>query len=279
MDLINFVQAGGFPVKAERLQEMQTAYSVFNDLGNLAGNLSIISGCIVSGTSVSDGSVFIDGEVLKFKGGFISSNVIIIEDVSSKEFENGEIKAVHYERYATFGTSDISWLWEDFKRIDPIVQLMARVETLEKMAAPIATGDGVILWMKPANLIPPGWVEHTDMRGYSARGLDETQTEFNVVGKTGGSKNKTLSISEMPPHYHHKPGSPFKSFAAGSADYGNSSSQGTSSDSGSNTELAIGNLGSSYNTGGNALEQTVGGGQAFSILDPYRIVIYIKYVG
>ena len=30
MNLTNFVQTGGFPVKAERLQELQTAYSILN---------------------------------------------------------------------------------------------------------------------------------------------------------------------------------------------------------------------------------------------------------
>ena len=116
MDLINWVQTGGLPVKGERLQEMQTAYSTFNELGYLAGNFTIISGCLVSGTNVGDGYVFINGEVLKFKGGFISESVIIIQNESAKEFENGEVKAMHFERYATFGTAENSWLWSEFKR-------------------------------------------------------------------------------------------------------------------------------------------------------------------
>ena len=36
MNKTNFNQTGGFPLKTERLQEMETAYSVFNSLGALA---------------------------------------------------------------------------------------------------------------------------------------------------------------------------------------------------------------------------------------------------
>jgi len=94
MNTTNFVQTGGFPVKAERLQEMQTAYSIFNQLGNLAGNLTILSGCVVTGVTVSSGYVVINSEVLPFQGGNLADDVIIIQTESSKEFKNGEVKAV-----------------------------------------------------------------------------------------------------------------------------------------------------------------------------------------
>lgn len=139
MNLTNFVQTGGFPLKAERLQELQTAYSVFNQLGFLAGDLTIISGCTITGTNVSDGFVFINGEVLSFKGAFLSNDVIIVENEASKEFENGEIKTVHFERYATFGTAETSWLWTDFKRPIQTKELTGIFQTINNSLSAITT--------------------------------------------------------------------------------------------------------------------------------------------
>lgn len=118
MNKSNFTQTGGYPLKSERLQEMETAYSVFNSLGALAGNLTIISGCNLTGSTVSDGYVFIDGELLAFKSANVNVNstVIIIEEPVNRGFKNGVVKQVHTIRYATFGTADTSWLWTDFKR-------------------------------------------------------------------------------------------------------------------------------------------------------------------
>jgi len=264
MDLINFVQTGGFPVKAERLQEMQTAYSIFNQLGSLAGNLTIISGCTVTGTSVSDGCVFINGEVLKFKGAFLSADVIIIENQSAKEFENGQVKTVHFERYATFGTAAASWPWAGFKRIDPIVQLMQRLNTLEKKTAVFQSGGGMVLWNKPAAEIPPGWQEVVNWRGRIPVGFDSTQTEFNLMGKTGGAKSKSLIGAENGPHVHVY-GDIYHSEYGGSVPVGGRGSDATD-----------------WDNGGYEIQRTTqssGSGQPFSIMNPYRVVMFIEYIG
>lgn len=118
MNKSNFNQTGGFPLKTERLQEMETAYSVFNSLGALAGNLTIISGCVQTGSTVSNGFVYINGELLEFRQGAVNttSTVIIIEEPINRGFKNGLVKQVHSIRYATFGTAETSWLWTEFKR-------------------------------------------------------------------------------------------------------------------------------------------------------------------
>lgn len=118
MNKTNFNQTGGFPLKTERLQELETAYSIFNAFGSLAGDLTIISGCTLNGSTVGDGKVYINGELFDFKSSAVTltSKVIIIEEAVNRGFKNGVVKQVHTKRYATFGTAETSWLWSDFKR-------------------------------------------------------------------------------------------------------------------------------------------------------------------
>lgn len=120
MNKSNFIRTGGYPLKAERLQEMQTAYQTLNAFGALAGNLTIISGCETPHGSaiVKDGFVYIDNELLEFRESVVNedSKVIIIEEVVNKAFKNGSIKQVYTIRYAAFGTSEASWPWSSFTR-------------------------------------------------------------------------------------------------------------------------------------------------------------------
>ncbi|MDA6072096.1 hypothetical protein NJT12_20935 [Flavobacterium sp. AC] len=116
MNKSNYILTGGYPLKAERLQEMQTAYQILNAFGSLAGNLTIISGCEIVGTTVKNGFVYIDNELLEFREADVNvdSKVTIIEEAVNKAFKNGVVKQVHTIRYATFGTSEVSWPWSDF---------------------------------------------------------------------------------------------------------------------------------------------------------------------
>jgi hypothetical protein len=118
MNRSNFNQTGGFPLKTERLQELQTTFQILNAFGALAGNLTIISGCETVGSTVKNGFVYIDGELLEFREAGLTgtSRVIIIEEPVNRAFENGTVKNVYTIRYATFGTAATSWLWTDFVR-------------------------------------------------------------------------------------------------------------------------------------------------------------------
>jgi microcystin-dependent protein len=90
-----------------------------------------------------------------------------------------------------------------------------------------------------------------------------------------GSATHTLTTAQMPAHFHHTPGSVFKSFVSAAGDKTGNVSSATGYDSGSNTELAIGNLSTNYNSGGAALEQTVGSGQAHNNMQPSMVVLMI----
>ena len=258
MNKSNFNQTGGYPLKTERLQEMQTAYSIFNALGALAGDLTIISGCALTGTIIGNGVVNINGELLDFQAATVTgtSTVIIVESTVNRGFKNGVIKEVHAIRYATFGTADTSWLWTSFKRVDAMSVMMARLDVMEKKTAVFQSGGGMVLWNKPAADIPAGWQEVIDWRGRMPIGFDANQPEFDTMGKPGGAKNKTLSVNELPPHKH--------------------TISNQSNDQGGSGKVAVGG---SASEGTNPSTDNAGGGEQFSLLNPYRVVLFIEFIG
>lgn len=137
MNNLNFQQSVGFPLETDILDAMQTAWTIFNALGHIAGEKSILAGCNTVDTNATDGFIFLNGEVLKFKGGFILDTIIIQEDVISLEFQDLSVHEVIKERYATFGAGDASYLWSDFKRCYPtnIIQaLKDKLDTIETNA-------------------------------------------------------------------------------------------------------------------------------------------------
>ena len=205
MNTTNFNQTGGFPLSTNILANMQEAYSLFNALGYLAGELAIISGCVVTGGDVSDGVVFIGGEVLPFRGGTQTDFVIIRDEAANRTFEDGSSKPVDHVRYATFGSGGAQYAWADFKRIFPtsLIQLFkddfeTRITALENKPSPIPLGL-VAIWNRPATEpIPDGWAECTDLRGRVPAGWDATDPQFGSIGANIGEKTHTLTAAQLP---------------------------------------------------------------------------------
>ena len=188
MNKINFNQTGGFPLSTNILDAMQSAYAIFNQLGNLAGNKAIISGCEQLGNTVADGVIFLNGEILPFKGGAIGTSVIIKEESESRVFEDGATKPVIFKKYVTFGSSlpEKTYQWVEFKRFENLLNLtekkaektelyksIKRIEKLEEQKPVIGEIKQGIFDL--GNL-PPGWFHCNgqngtpDLRGYFLRG-------------------------------------------------------------------------------------------------------------
>jgi hypothetical protein len=116
MNKLEVNQVGGFPLTTRILDELQKAYTIFNALGAIVGEITIISGCTVTGSNVGNGVVFINGEVLEFRGGLAQTKVITKEEVENLTFQNGNANPVIKTRYATFGSGVGAVDWADFKR-------------------------------------------------------------------------------------------------------------------------------------------------------------------
>lgn len=94
------------------------------------------------------------------------------------------------------------------------------------------------------------------VKGKVLVGLDENDTAFNTIGKTGGEKTHTLTVDEMPSHNH---------------------SLGSYKKAGNQTALSNTNSGQySYPNGvGDITIGNTGGSQPHNILQPYQVIGYM----
>ncbi|MGV4418675.1 hypothetical protein ACQ1QE_05895 [Ornithobacterium rhinotracheale] len=290
MNTLKFDNTGGFPLDTNVLDFMQSSYKLFNSLGYLAGDLAIISGCEVTGSTVKDGTVFIKGELLPFKGGSASATVVIREEKKKLPFEDGVSKEVEIMRYATFGAGSNAHNWADFKRFKPLPVLQAekedkttvtalaeKITKLEKLLKNTIPIGLVAIWDRPANEIPAGWVEHTDLRGRVPAG--QGTGNFATLGAEIGEGEHTLTENELPAH-KHAPNNIFNNFITFGNKIGNGYTvSGDTNDKGGYVEYALG-IGNQrrYNQR-DTEEKSVGQGQAFNVVQPTRIVKFIRFVG
>ncbi len=283
MNTINFIQTGGVPFTNDVAQQFENAYKIFNAYGALAGDKTIISGCVENGNSVSAGFLYVNNELFYFEGGAKSDNIFLNVENIDKVFEDQTTKTLIKIRTLKFGNAiENVWAWSDFKRIDTMLSIMTRLDTLEadqiitnaKLA--IFTQGGVVFpWFKSVDDIPEGFAPVWNIAGKTIVGLDPNDTDFNAVSKLFGSKTHKLTIEEIPNHKHST--SPFNKFVAKASELGSGYSTNGLDDSNSSTELAIGKLDSVKMT--TATEKSIGGSQPHNNVQPSIVANYIEWVG
>lgn len=285
MNRINFDNTGGFPLGTYTLDFMQKSYQLLNALGNIAGNLSILSGCEEVGRSITDGVVYIDGEVLPFKGAPISEKVIIVETSQKRIFKDGVEKAVEYTRYATFGNSINGRLWADFKRplnnqqieaqsFTEENSLLRRLEKLEERVRKTVPIGLVAIWDRPASEIPEGWEEHTEMQGVVPVGYKSDDSDFGAIGTKVGSKTVSIEKNNLPDieiDLKNKNGSGFEVIGFNLENY-SGQNEGGWSNSGSLPYWG-------KESGNNIKAHLNGKEQPINNIQPSRIVKFIRFVG
>jgi len=191
MNTIDFTKLGGLPVTQYTFGFMQTAYAgALAGLAGLCGNKTILSGVVVSGGTVSDGWISLNGELLPFEGGLLAANVDVIETIEQRTYDDGTDKDVYTLRKAkcvAFGGFPFSDL---------------------KPASIIPAGV-ITMWSGAANAIPGGWAlcdgtnGTPNLKGRFVVGYDPADGDFDTIGETGGEKRVTLQASELPQHTHN----------------------------------------------------------------------------
>ena len=96
-----------------------------------------------------------------------------------------------------------------------------------------------------------------NLKGRVITGLDHTDTSFDTLGEKGGEKTHTLTVEEMPTHYHGIRDTIDMSTAAGQ-----------------NRSVVVGG-GETWNPGDPALSNNTGGNQPHNNLQPYIVLNYI----
>lgn len=108
--------------------------------------------------------------------------------------------------------------------------------------------------------------DHSDYLGFTWQrcmigkvpvGVDSSDTDFNLIGKTGGEKTHTLTVQEMPSHSH---GFKFDQ----------------SDNRGADWIKTGGNSGGPYS--GTGLIYNTGGSQPHNNLQPYEVVSYWRRI-
>ena len=208
MNTINFIQTGGVPFTNNVAAEFEKAYSIFNAYGQIAGDKTIISGCVENGSSVSDGFIYVNNELFYFEGGAKSDNIFLNVQNIDKVFEDQTTKTLIKIRTLKFGNAiENVWAWSEFTRIKTIRELQEDVKVLqdkqvinEAKLAIFAPGYTVFPFFRPVADVPAGFAPVWDIAGKTIIGLDPNDTDFDAVGKLFGSKKHKLTTSELPKH-------------------------------------------------------------------------------
>ncbi|MRI63904.1 hypothetical protein EDM00_07870 [Ornithobacterium rhinotracheale] len=272
MDKLILNGTNGFPLHTDTLAEAQRAWNIFNAISGITGDLAILQGCEQKGSSVSDGVVVIKGEVLNFKGGAVMPKIIIEEKITERAFKDKNKKPVFATRTAKFGVGSNAYTWADFKRFKPlpliqeekedkttVTALAEKITKLEKLLKNTIPVGLVAIWDRPANEIPAGWVEHTDLRGRVPAG--QGSGDFATLGAEIGEAKHTLTIAEMPRHSHKFKG------------------RITQDDKGSGTDGTEYSTQSYYGLSEGVAIDYQGGDAAHNNIQPTRIVKFIRFVG
>lgn len=216
-----FLQTGGVPLTNDLMALIEEAYGIFESLGGLAGNQTIVSGCSIIGGSIEPGIVAIDGNLYYFEGGTIGNEVCINTEQIYKTFQDQTDKVLIEKKTVKFGLGSPQYYWSDFIRLKTIkeIQMIAlaaatqaqvtdlsiRIQELELLTAPIKTKR--IRWFFQGDIadIPAGWEIDNNMEGLVTIGVDPTDNHFDESGKKWGFKTHQLTESEMPAHSHNMP--------------------------------------------------------------------------
>lgn len=155
----------GWPFSANTFQFMQEQLLQLQTLSLLGGSLYVVSGCVNVAGNVGDGFVVINGEVLRFVGGAVQTNVVVLAPPTTASFGDPatgatpQIYNYSYDRYATFGTSSTQYAWANFENKDMAKGMLQRLKEAEANITNNATAVAAVT--TAFNAYQPAWADIT----------------------------------------------------------------------------------------------------------------------
>lgn len=133
MDYIDFLKYEQFPVSTETFSKLQAMILQIAKLASLGGQNYILSGCELNSYNIlSDGYLVIQGELIYFQGGYMSSSYItIVEEKTSVTVYDTNFQDIYINKKAVIGLGSPQYHWSSFRRLKSIDQLSTDIEDLE----------------------------------------------------------------------------------------------------------------------------------------------------
>jgi hypothetical protein len=302
VDLSAVTSVNGFPFKSGTMSHLQAAYQeaiastvksiIFGSVYDPAVGY-ILHGCVNTGVGsnyiISAGAVFFNGEVYQVPAatfsvsgsnvpvGVISTTYFSAANADPVAFTDGVSRNVHEIRQVVFqaGLSG-SGAFNYLSAVDMRYKPQGCVGQVIMWKAPSGDYndyfDGTGLGDHP---LTTGWAicngsNGTDnFQGRVPVGLDTTDSDFNVVGETGGAKTHTLTVTEMPSHNHTVTDPGHTHSFDGATTPGGS---GTGDRDGVNATLNTASAFTGITIAAN------GGDGAHNNLQPYKVALFIQRV-
>lgn len=256
MNRIDFTQLGGLPVTQDRLDFLQQGWlSAFSAIARLCGDKTILYGVEVVGSNVTSGFISYNNELIFFQGGAIGAQVTINETAVPFTYADNVVHDVQFTKIATCGVSGLF----PFSELIPLLSLQniwLPGDIKEKLVDNIYIGDNFDVNGYGLNK-EIGWrilsKAYPATAGKAMINRDPADATFDTVGNTGGTKTKTLILNNLPANIPLKV--PLAQHTASGATIG----------------VTDGPAGAPNPTTVNLVN--TGGGQSFSILQPYYVIL------
>lgn len=220
----NFTAKDNFPVSTFTYDFLQKMAHLAGNLAQLGGQNYILSGCVVTGTTVSAGLIVINGEILPFEAGTKKTKITIQETMDTDHFNGIDYPESYIHRVAKFADNG-EYNWSDFVQVLTNKQLETKISSIrgeppgfkmewtgreDRIPDNYLLADGRILLT--ADYPELAWYYGAeneesfrlpDLRKRFIVGYDgASNSDYNKIGNTGGEEKVTLTIAQTPEHRH-----------------------------------------------------------------------------